>query len=441
MTDIEILKSIAENLAERKSAAALSNYEVLSSNIRYVNELLKRAMVALGEITGTAETMLADSAHVAEDFQDPNDRAPFTKIVPRVLSNGLSIIQKFVRDTEPDDRSDITIENVGLLRRDFPEYSDLATTARQTVDSLISDGYQLLKLDPKELNYHVLVSLNSFDKYVTPSIRHALFNDDVTDSLNEFSTLTFQQWSNSPITRCQCRTFGQKVDYLFEQLSSSTEADLADTLKDLFKFTSEFTHIGYVSTFFSSSATSEVIFGDDHGPYLPSTENFSELKYEILVSATRLIAEVYIPCVRAGLSSMLLSTSAPTALERLDALADKIKAGLKTRNSEYYFFVKAGLPASEATIELPCRCGEVRHWAAPHDTTDLYCKGCGSSFRLMEIEGDSGYVITSKGPVKVIGCDVPDFHELPREEQLRMLRQIEEIQKGRTDLKQKGTTT
>ncbi len=92
MTDIEILKSIAENLAERKSTAALSNYEVLSSNITYVNELLQRAVVARGEITKTAETLLAEPAHLAEDFREPNDRAPFTKIVPRVLSNGLSII-------------------------------------------------------------------------------------------------------------------------------------------------------------------------------------------------------------------------------------------------------------------------------------------------------------------------------------------------------------
>lgn len=40
MNEIDILKSIAENLSERKSTAALNNYEVLCNNIKYVNDLL-----------------------------------------------------------------------------------------------------------------------------------------------------------------------------------------------------------------------------------------------------------------------------------------------------------------------------------------------------------------------------------------------------------------
>ncbi len=40
MNEIDILKSIAENLSERKSTAALNNYEVLCNNIEYVNDLL-----------------------------------------------------------------------------------------------------------------------------------------------------------------------------------------------------------------------------------------------------------------------------------------------------------------------------------------------------------------------------------------------------------------
>jgi hypothetical protein len=53
---------------------------------------------------------------------------------------------------------------------------------------MISDAYQLIILEPKELNYHVLVSLNSFNKYVTKSIRQALFKADIENSLTEFES-------------------------------------------------------------------------------------------------------------------------------------------------------------------------------------------------------------------------------------------------------------
>ena len=39
---------------------------------------------------------------------------------------------------------------------------------------MVSDSYQLYLLDPKSFNYHVLVSLNSFSKYATKSLVHAL---------------------------------------------------------------------------------------------------------------------------------------------------------------------------------------------------------------------------------------------------------------------------
>ena len=68
----------------------------------------------------------------------------------------------------------------------------------------------------------------------------------------------------------------------------SADTDFKQEIKNLFSFSSEFTHIGYVSTFFTSSNTSEVIFGDSISPYLPSTENFSELKYRDISTQTGL---------------------------------------------------------------------------------------------------------------------------------------------------------
>jgi hypothetical protein len=54
-------------------------------------------------------------------------------------------------------------------------------------------------------------------------------------------------------------------------------------------------------------------------------------------------------------------------------------------------------------------------------------KNCGSKFNLLEIEGDPGYIITSNGPVKVIGSSVPDFDDLSPEKKLELLKQCEVI--------------
>ncbi len=47
----------------------------------------------------------------------------------------------------------------------------------------------------------------------------------------------------------------------------------------------------------------------------------------------------------------------------------------------------------------------------------------------MEVEGDGGYIITSSGPIKIIGSDVPDFGDLPKAEQNKLLQQVEKIKK------------
>jgi hypothetical protein len=202
MTADEILSRIASTLSERKNSAALSNYEVLANNIKYVNNVLKAALRDLAGIQVSAARALSVPHNRTPDFADGTRLAPFAQIVPRVIANSLSVLEKFALQTEPDDRSGITIENVSRLRRGFLEYSALATATRQVVDSIVSDAYQLHLLETRSLNHHVLVSLNSFDRYVTPSIRHALFSDELAEALAEFRGITFKQWNDSPITQC-----------------------------------------------------------------------------------------------------------------------------------------------------------------------------------------------------------------------------------------------
>ncbi len=431
MNEIDILKSIADNLSERKSTAALNNYEVLCNNIKYVNDLLDRGVNSLKTIQSQSDRVLKSDTSVTTDFKD--NTKPlfyFRTIIPRILLNDISIIEKFITYTQPDDRQGITVENVAKLKKTFLDFNNLVTSARQFIDSLVSDAYQLTLLDPKETNFQVLTSLNSFNKYVTKSIRQALFNSAVQNSLTEFENLGYNEKVRgqvSAITKCDKKTFGEKVDFLFDNLGLTSDTDFKQEIKNLFSFSSEFTHIGYVSTFFTSSNTSEVIFGDNISPYLPSTENFSELKYEILETATKFYSRIYLPSVVSSFKKTFEPNILKTFESSINQIIDKINSDLKTRNSQYYFFIKQGLIGSQNVIDLTCMCGTTNHWQPPHDLTNIYCKNCGSKFNLLEIEGDPGYIITSNGPVKVIGSSVPDFDDLSPEKKIELLKQCEEI--------------
>ncbi|MCB5287915.1 MAG: hypothetical protein LHW64_08920 [Candidatus Cloacimonetes bacterium] len=433
MNEIDILKSISENLSERKSTAALNNYEVLCNNIGYVNSLLISGTQLMKEIQTQINEDLHNDDFVSNDFKDnTKSHYHFRTIIPRILLNDINVIEKFISYTQPDDRADIIIETVGELKKDFLDFNNLVTSTRQFIDSLVADAYQLTLLEPKEINYQVLTSLNSFNKYATKSIRQALFNEDILNSLTEFESLSYNQrirGQSSLITKCEKKSFGEKVDFLFNNLGLTAEADFKEEVKNLFSFSSEFTHIGYVSTFFTGSVTSEVIFTDDISPYLPSTENFSELKYEILETAMNFFARIYLPSIKCSLEKIFEQKVFCKYEEIITDMISKIETALSTRNSTYYFFIRQGLIGSKEIIDLTCICGATNHWNPPHDLTNIYCKNCGSGFNLIEVEGDTCYIMTSHGPIKVIGSSVPDFSELPYEEKIKLLEQCEEISK------------
>jgi len=434
MDEIDILRSIALNLSESKSTAALNNYELLCNNIKYVNSLLSLGVEFLKSLQLDLEQALKNNAIVKNESKD--NSKPFfyfRNIIPRIISNDISIIEKFILNSLPDERDGITIENVLKIKKTFLDFNNLVTAARQFVDSLVSDAYQLILLEPKEINFHVLSSLSSFNKYVTKSIRQALFNNEIQSALIEFDNLDFNKrvrGQESHITKCEHKTFGQKVDCIFDNLGISGEIDFKEEIKNFFSFSSEFTHIGYVSTFFTSSNTTEVIFGDDIGPYLPSTENFSELKYEILETATKFYSKVYLPSLKIALHKIINDDIYDNYKSQINKTIETITENLNTRNNQYYFFIKKGLINSDEIIDLPCMCGMTNRWEPPHDLSKLFCKSCGSKFNLIEIEGDPEYIITSNGPVKVIGSNVPDFNALPLEKRIELLKTCEQLMKN-----------
>lgn len=428
MNEIDILKKLSSNLTERKSVAALSNYEVLCNNISFSHDLLQKGLSYLQHVISELKCTLNNNSFLRCEYQNGNDLNPFVSLVPSLLSNDLEAINKLSLYTAPDNRNDINVGNVGELHKGFVEYNSLVTATRQLVDSVVTAAYQMQLLDPREFNYHALVSLNSFEKYATKSIRQGLFNDDVEDALSEFRNLNFRDWKNSSITKCQHISFANKADYLFSELNRVTPEDdiFKDEIKNLFKFSSEFTHIGYISTFFTSQAGFQPIFGGDKSPYLPSTENFSELKYQILESCINFIFKVYMPSIKICVGKILLEDSSKSIIGNIDNLISMLEHGIKTRNNNYYFFVCSSLIGSRNTIDLPCICGHINRWKPPHNDSDLFCMGCGSSYNIMAMDGDPGYIITSNGPVKVIGSTVPDFQDLPVKKQQELMKKVAE---------------
>lgn len=429
MNEYDVLKSIANNLSERDSlSAAFNNYEVLCNTIKYVNDLFGKGLDSFSEINERSADSLKNDAHVREELKD--DSKPlfyFRKIVPRILLNGISVCEKLKVNSVPDDRAGVTIDALGKLDKGFIDYNNLVTSARQYIDSLVSDSYQLVLLDPKSLNYHVLLSLNSFSKYVTDSIKHALFNKDIEDALKEFESLKFKEWSNSHITRCSHESFAKKVDYLFATLNITGEDAFKDEIKNLFKFSSEFIHIGYVSTLFTATSVPSLILAGKESPYLPSTENFSELKYEILGTAIKFYYTVYLSSVRHSFDRMFEPSIFSKMQSDIDSLICELKSKYQTRYSAYQFFLREGLMDSNEIIDLTCMCGTTRHWNPPHDNAELFCESCGSIFHLVELAGDLGYLITPNGPLKVIGSSAPDFHDLPPEQQQALLKKVKEM--------------
>ncbi|MCJ4607324.1 MULTISPECIES: hypothetical protein [Enterobacterales] len=432
MNEIDILKKLASNLTERKGVAALSNYEVLCNNISFSHDLLEKGISYLKSIVFTLKCTLNRNDSLRLEYQSGNDLNPFIALVPSLLSNDLEAINKLSLHTEPDNRDNIDINNIDRLHRGFVEYNNLVTATRQLVDSLVTDAYQIQLLDPKEFNYHALLSLNSFEKYATKSIRHGLFNDEIEEALTEFRNLNFHNWKNSAITKCQHTSFANKVDYLFSELNLNTVENDAfrEEIKNLFKFSSEFTHVGYISTFFTSQSGSQPLFGSEKGPYLPSTENFSELKYQIIESCINFISKVYVPSIKLCATKIILDDALGPIAGSIDNLIFMLEYGIKTRNNNYYFFVCSSLIGSKNTIELPCICGYINNWKSPHNDSDLFCMGCGSSYNILAMDGDPGYIITSNGPVKVIGSTAPDFDDLPFEKQQELMQKVVECNTG-----------
>lgn len=404
----EVLKVLADNFKDKKHDAALSNYFILCNNIKFLNNTLSNYINFLKLFNKDFDKLIDNNKCLNKDCIDDSTTTFYFKILlSRIIKNNMEVIENFYLLTFPDERTRINIENVKVLSKGFKNYNQLVTTTRQLLESIITSSYQILMFDSKELNYQILTSLNSFFKYATKSLKMAVFNDELINILNDFNKLSYKDWKKSNITKCKHGTFGDKINYIFTKLNEGKNNNLQERLNNLYKFSSEFTHIGFVSTFYASTSNSEVIFNDENGPYLISTENYNELKYEILLTALELLYKIYNPCLIEFIKKIFITKVSDNFIHEFNIINEEINNDILSRNNTYYFFITNDYINSNDDIVLECKCGTKNIWFAPRKNNEVICKGCGSNFNFIILEGDPGYILTSNGPVRVLGSSAP----------------------------------
>jgi len=94
MNEIDILKKLASNLTEKKSVAALNNYEVLCNNIEFSHDLLEKGINYLAFISNEIKNTLDDNNLLNDDYKNGQDLNSFALIIPSLIFNDLEVIKK-----------------------------------------------------------------------------------------------------------------------------------------------------------------------------------------------------------------------------------------------------------------------------------------------------------------------------------------------------------
>ena len=113
MNEKDVIKSIATNLSEKRSAAALNNYEVLYNNINYANKLLDNFINNIIHLEKDIENKIKISDNVNDEFKtNASSKFYFRDIIPRILLNDIEVLKKFSLISKGDDITGIDVKNV-----------------------------------------------------------------------------------------------------------------------------------------------------------------------------------------------------------------------------------------------------------------------------------------------------------------------------------------
>lgn len=408
---LSVLTTIANTLTQVKGSAALSHYHSRRAWVARLNEALEGSVDALKRIRSRVTELLSSDADTSSVALDPKSEfSLFRKIVPVMLNNHISLADRYIKGTRPEPR--YAIQQEPYPSKSFDDFSQLTTLTRQYVDSTIQDAYQLAQLDAKEFNFNVLNSLHSFVHLATRSLQVPFMSAELASTVNWFDSLSWKKRKNSVATSCQKERFGDRVDFLVSALNPQLGFNVGDAAKATFKFCSEFTHVGYVSTLVTSRERGEVYMGSVDDCFFSSTENYVELEYILLKGACLVFIDLYLRALDSA-ASRLLNVGAYSEISALLKSAIEVAGkSVKLTGRSLTQFVSKRYEGAPQNLVSKCICGESRVWSAPFEPWFNYCNNCGTQYGIVEWPTDIGYVIVPQGPCDVFGSIHPVIDDL-----------------------------
>lgn len=402
---LEVTKLIAENFSKDPGLAALNHYPTLRIQTRNLNNALSQSLIKLEAIFTELGTGFAETQKLSPSAIEPNGTTHYyLNLGPRILQNFLLMGRRVAAVAIPEPK--LGLNELDKIRGSFDDFCDLTTTVRQFVDTLVESSYVLSTLDASYLNYRVLESLLSFIEVAPPSLQAPIYSEGMADIVNEFASMSVAKRKNSDFTRASREQFPQRVKFLCSSLGCNYHNNIEGNLVTVYKFCSEFAHIGYVSTLVAGSKADggPILRGeDDSDVYLSRAENFAELKLQLLRECMIFYADVFIRALRVFIEKMFVDTKSRLFTERLDAEIDSLFKLLRLTMRTLVEPIVRGKIGSGETIEIECNCGGKIQWEPPHHNWDNYCPECGARFEMMEVDPDVSYVISELGPGDVLG--------------------------------------
>ena len=419
----EVLRVIAEALVRQPVNYAVEHFPSLRARTRRLRMDFVSALDAADGLVSDWRRVLEDDAVVASAFKrSDSSQEPFRRIAPIVAANFQRIARELANSTEPALPA-IVADKLDTVAVKFEDFINLGSIVRQYVDSLIESSYQLFTLDAAKFNYKFLESLASFAPVAPVSLHQTLYSDALQAIVAEFVTMSGRQRRDSAFSQVEHAKFGDRVAWLVKNLGASQQFE--SSLNGIFKFCSDFVHLGYASSVALGPTDSHQIVLGSHDYYTAPALNYAELRVRLLGECVLYYAEIFMPAMARAFEMMLvdgkpIATHAHEISRRLGTVRRYLS------DSPSIEFIKDGLIGSDQPIRIECgACGASFEWHAPHRARDCYCEGCGMQFRPEIVPEAVDYVVSSEGASRVNGSDAPEIADVaaPFRQKLDLIRQ------------------
>lgn len=240
---------------------------------------------------------------------------------------------------------------------------------------------------------------------------------EFADVLEAFDALKWKERKNSAFCGTKYERFGSKVEFLVTRLNPRFHKYTSENAKALFRFSSEVTHVGYISTLITSSDKGGIYLGGPDDCFLPSTENYAELQFRVVKICTEIVGDIYLRALSHALSRLAKGPGVDElqkSIENETTQLHKVWRGVGW--VKMYLFISAQVVRLKRPISIKCMCSQAFVWRAPHWNWDLYCPSCGTTFRPVPIWSDFGYIVLPAGPADVWGSPQPIIDDLSPED-------------------------